>query len=459
MKFPEEFEKRMQNLLADEYDAFAAAYENPPIRGLHVNLHKISAEEFEKAADFPTEKLGFSSNAYGFNFEKIGSHPLHHAGAFYVQEPSAMLPAAMLEETNLADRKNIRVLDMCAAPGGKSSQAANLFAGHEGFLLANEYVPKRALTLAENIERLGIAAAAVTNLPSDELAAALGHLFDLTIVDAPCSGEGMFRKNPDAITNWSVENVKMCAERQRAILSAAAETVADGGYLLYSTCTFSVEENEENVLYFLEKYPDFEPVLPPEKIVAATACGISVGGRDMSFCRRAYPHIFGGEGQFAALFRRCGEASESRAAMPPKFERPDKAEEKIILDFLGSVLTCGEKSLSGAGIIKKKDGFYAVSRLAALPEKGVLSPGVKLGEIRKGRFIPHHRFFMAYGQLFKNRFELTKAEAADYIRGLAIPCRHFEGYGAAAYCGCTLGGVKVSEGIAKNHYPKGLRAN
>ncbi len=457
MTFPKEFEIRMRKILGDEYESFAASYEKQPSRGLHVNLHKISVRDFAECADFPIGKIGFSPEAFTFDCDKIGNHPLHHAGAFYVQEPTAMIPLAMLDATDLRSRPELRVLDMCASPGGKSSQAANLFAGRGGFLLSNEYVPNRALTLAENIERLGIAPAAVTNLDTGVLANDCAGMFDLTVVDAPCSGEGMFRKNPDAPAMWSTDNVAICAARQSKILSDAAQTVAVGGYLLYSTCTFSVEENEATVAGFLDNFPDFEPVYPDAAICGITDKGISNGKYDMSFCRRAYPHISGGEGQFAALFLRVSgpQSDKKRNIRNINAEKPDKSEEKLIRAFLCE--TIGDTLAAELAVFGRKDGFYIVDGLACLPSKGVLSPGVKLGEIRKGRVVPHHRFFMAYGKHFINKFEMDRRQAEAYIRGDTVACDRFCGYGAAVFCGCTLGAVKVSDGVAKNHYPKGLR--
>ena len=315
----------------------------------------------------------------------------------------------------------------------------------------------RALTLAENIERLGIAPAAVTNLDTGVLANDCAGMFDLTVVDAPCSGEGMFRKNPDAPAMWSTDNVAICAARQSKILSDAAQTVAVGGYLLYSTCTFSVEENEDRVVDFLENFPDFEPVYPDAAICGITDKGISNGKYDMSFCRRAYPHISGGEGQFAALFLRVSgpQSDKKRNIRNINAEKPDKSEEKLIRAFLCE--TIGDTLAAELAVFGRKDGFYIVDGLACLPSKGVLSPGVKLGEIRKGRVVPHHRFFMAYGKHFINKFEMDRRQAEAYIRGDTVACDRFCGYGAAVFCGCTLGAVKVSDGVAKNHYPKGLR--
>ncbi|MGM9636460.1 MAG: hypothetical protein ACI3YK_00580 [Eubacteriales bacterium] len=451
ISLPEKFVSRMTELLGSDAKDFFAAYDNPPSAGLHVNLHKISTPDLVKATDFPLSPLPYTGEGFLYECEKIGNHPLHHAGAIYAQEPSAMMPLSLMSGHPLGERPMI--LDVCASPGGKSSQAANLFAGREGLILSNEVVPSRCLTLAENIERLGIRNSVVTNLTADDLGSLFHGVFDLTVVDAPCSGEGMFRKNPRAVAEWSEENVKMCARRQWEILSAVTDTVKSGGWLIYSTCTFSTEENEEIVLKFLRTHPDFEPVDPPEAVKAVTADGISVDGADLSFCRRFYPHLAQGEGQFAVLLRRVGEIGSEfccKSALTP----PTKADAAIVRDFLAETVGDIGRNLT---LCARKDGIYAVCPDLPVIPLGLFSPGVRLGTVQKGRFIPHHRFFMAYGQEFAHKLELDRDQAVAYLKGNTLPCTSFTGYGVATYQGCTLGGVKVSGGVAKNHYPKGLR--
>lgn len=451
INLPDSFVSRMTELLGENAQKFFAAYENPPSAGLHVNLHKISTSDLVETTDFPLTPLPYTGEGFLYRCEKIGNHPLHHAGAIYAQEPSAMMPLSLMWGQPLGERPMI--LDVCASPGGKTSQAANLFAGREGLIVSNEVVQSRCLTLAENIERLGIRNSVVTHLTAHELGTLFQGVFDLTVVDAPCSGEGMFRKNPRAISEWSEENVKMCADRQWEILSAVAGTVKSGGWLIYSTCTFSPEENEEIVLKFLRTHPDFAPVEPPDAVRAVTADGISVDGADLSFCRRFYPHLAAGEGQFAALFRRVGEMESAfcyKSALTP----PAKADTAIVRDFLRETLGDAGQRLT---LCARKEGIYAVCPDFPVIPVGLFSPGVRLGSVQKGRLIPHHRFFMAYGQDFVHKLELDRDQAVAYLKGNTIPCTSFTGYGVATYRGCTLGGVKVSGGVAKNHYPKGLR--
>lgn len=453
---PDAFLDRMKSLLGADYPAFLASYDLPPARGLHVNLHKTDPEAFAAAADFPLTPLPGIREGFAFEGERIGNHPLHHAGAFYVQEPSAMMPLGLIAPEMLP--KSPKILDVCAAPGGKSSQAANLIAGREGgFLLANEIIPKRCQILAGNIERLGIRSATVTNLPAGTLAEFFPGTFDLTVVDAPCSGEGMFRKNPDSVAEWTPDAPSVCAERQREILRAASATVAEGGYLLYSTCTFSTEENEGAVAAFLADHPDFAPVMTENQaILSQTAPGIAPDGSEMPFCRRFYPHRAAGEGQFAALFRKIGEnpPDPPRFGFPSAEIAPSKAESEAVRAFLADTVGQIGQSLR---LIARKDGIYALISDFPVPPAGVFSPGVKIGTVQKGRVIPDHRFFMAFGGAFTRRLALSRDAATAYLRGATLPCEDFSGWGVATYQGCTLGGIKVSDGVAKNHYPKGLR--
>jgi 16S rRNA C967 or C1407 C5-methylase (RsmB/RsmF family)/NOL1/NOP2/fmu family ribosome biogenesis protein len=440
----------MKKLLGSEFPDFLESLEQAPAKGLHVNLQKITTEKLKKAQELGLQPISYTPEGFTYTAEHIGNHPLHHAGAFYVQEPSAMMPLSLLEGIPLPDQ--LAILDVCASPGGKSSQAANLLVGRSGFLISNEISVSRYHTLYQNIERLGIRNVLVTNTTAKELGKSLRQACNLVIVDAPCSGEGMFRKNPIALSEWSEENVQMCAARQKEILQEVAQTVSGGGYLLYSTCTFSVEENEQNVIWFLENFPDFELCDPPLSVKKQTVDGIGVG---MSRCRRFYPHIANGEGQFAALLKRKGQGRETLEVGNCEKCRLPASEQLVIRRFLTEMLGDSAERLS---ISLSPSGFIQVTE-PNLPSIS-LSPsfsGVKLGLLQKGRLIPDHRFFMAYGSDFIKKVELSREEAEKYIHGETFPSHAFDGFGAATYWGCTMGGLKISAGVAKNHYPKGLR--
>lgn len=295
---PKAFLARMKELLGGDYPAFLQSMETGPVRALRVNFLKTSSVP----ADIETKPLPFSGGGYIFSRNFVGHHPLHHAGAFYVQDPSAISTVAA---ANPVLRRGMRVLDLCAAPGGKSTQLAGMLQG-TGVLVANEISGERCRILRQNMERMGVKNAVITSFDAQRIAAYYPDFFDFVLVDAPCSGEGMFRKYPEAVKEWSEENVTMCARRQKEILENAAKTVAGGGYLLYSTCTFSLEENEQVVHWFLTEHPDFSLLPVAADVAAVTAEGISVGGRDLSAARRFYPHLFSGEGQFFCLMQRSG---------------------------------------------------------------------------------------------------------------------------------------------------------
>ncbi|MDE6128840.1 MAG: RsmB/NOP family class I SAM-dependent RNA methyltransferase, partial [Lachnospiraceae bacterium] len=249
---PEQFLKRMEKLLGDEYPAFLDSFSEECSRGLRVNTIKTEVEDFLKGGYFPLARVPWTEN--GFYIEgpdRPGKSPLHAAGVYYIQEPSAMAPAVFLEA-----RRGDRVLDLCAAPGGKTTQLAASMRGG-GILISNEIHPARAQILSENVERMGLRNVIVTNETPERLATVFTGYFDKILVDAPCSGEGMFRRSEEARTEWSQENVLLCAERQDAILDCAARMLRPGGRLVYSTCTFAPEEDEGTVSRFLERHSDF----------------------------------------------------------------------------------------------------------------------------------------------------------------------------------------------------------
>jgi len=457
----------MRVLLGEEYVDFAAAMDIAPVRALRVNTLKMAVEEFERICNFKHEKLSFADEGYIFEHEHIGSHPLHASGAIYVQEPAAM---AAVECTDILP--GMKILDVCASPGGKTTQAAAKLGG-EGIIVCNEIDPARAQVLAQNVERMGVRGAVVMNTDSAELGRTYKNEFDLVIVDAPCSGEGMMRKNPLAVEHWNVGNVKMCSERQREILSNVAGTVKHGGRLLYSTCTFAPEENEMQIANFLSTHPDFHLVEVSERVKAVTSDGLSDYGEDMKKCRRFYPHVSRGEGQFMALLERDPDCENETEIREDRKRRKDKggsskktpsfeAEEKIIRDFLSDVLDQkGLSEVEKCTLYRHYDGSYSLLPDIRLIEeqKNLKSAGVTVGLPQKGRVIPHHSFFMAYGAFFKRRIVLSDGDAriGKYLHGESIETDVENGFACVFYSSAPLGGAKVTSGEAKNYYPKGLR--
>ena len=444
---PSAYKSRMTELLGKEFAEYEKALAEAPVKGFRVNTDKISLEDFEKINVFGSEKIPYVENGFYLDYEKAGNHPYHHAGMIYIQEPGAMAPAECVDI-----QPDWKILDMCAAPGGKSSQLKNKLS-ENGVLVSNEIVSSRCKILTGNFERLGLRNAITTCMDTGKLSRLYPNTFDLIMVDAPCSGEGMFRKEEVAIDEWSEENVKMCAKRQAEILDNAAVCLKDGGYIVYATCTFSLEENEMTVDAFLKRHEDFELVRVTKEVEDATADGISFDGceaENISFARRFYPHKAKGEGQFMAVLHQKNE--------PYSYPAVKTAQEKIdktVYDFLDSVLTDYDKDhvlmYNGNPVYFTPD--FPVKKGTAF------ACGVTIGEIRKNYIQPHHQFFMAMGDKFKRKIELDpdSAEMKKYLHGEEIDVNCDNGWAVITTKGCSIGGVKVVSGRAKNHYPKGLR--
>ena len=451
---PEKFSEKMKNLLGADYPAFEKAILGDAVRGLRVNTLKCKTDEFLSENSLPLSPVSYTENGFILNSdEQVGRLAEHHSGRIYMQDPGAMAPLSAIEIP-----RGKRVVDLCAAPGGKSGQAAAMI-GEEGFLLSNEFVAKRAKILVSNFERLGIKNAVVTSMDTAALAENYTEYFDYAIVDAPCSGEGMFRKNDAAIDEWSEENVKISSLRQAEIIRNAAKMIREGGYIIYSTCTYSPEENEEIIDSFLNEYPAFSPVELNDRIKGATSPSVATqthlsGAR---FARRFYPHISNGEGQFLAILRK------NSSFLPTKICKDNtkplsKDEAKAVSDFIKSTFI----KVPDARIVKVGDNPVLLPEsIPSLPARSVFMAGVLIGEIQKGRLTPSHQLFSAYGNLFKSKVELSGDERSlnAYLEGEEIPAPDGleNGYCVITYKGSPLGGGKISSGRIKNHYPKGLR--
>ena len=452
---PQAFINRMMSLLGEEYPAFISTFDEDDVRGARVNTIKADPAEFTKTKP-EYKKLPYSDDGFILDSsEPVGKTPEHHAGIIYMQDPGAMAPISAIEI-----KKGDFVLDLCSAPGGKSGQAAAKI-GDTGFILSNEYVAKRAKITVANFERLGIKNAFVTSLDTSEFKKLYRAFFDVVIADVPCSGEGMFRKNPEAIAEWSEESVKSCATRQKQILENAAPLVKDGGVIVYSTCTYSEEENEEVIFDFLSRHSEFEIISAKEEIISVTRDGINRHGADgeyLKLCRRFYPHVSGGEGQFLAILRRKSCQDMPTILYKTKERSLDKSEKKIVDSFIRSTLA----SEPCARCVKVGDNIVLISHGVPTPPSSVFSAGVLLGEIRGSVLIPSHQFFSAYGNRFIQRVELSGDEdrLRRYLRGEEIEYNgEGSGFCAVCYLGATIGGGKIVNSRIKNHYPKGLRNN
>lgn len=422
----------MKQLLPQaEYEPFLASYREAPVRGLFLNTLKGDFAKLSNASHFSLTPVPFAPGGYSYEeADRPGKHVLHEAGAYYIQEPSAMLPALLLDA-----KPGELILDLCAAPGGKTVQLASAMQG-KGLLVSNEIHPNRAKILSENVERMGIRNCIVLNASPDTLAERLPGFFDKILVDAPCSGEGMFRKNPESVSEWSPENVRLCAARQDKILDAAVKMLRSDGTILYSTCTFNAEEDEGTVDRFLKRYPDFS-LLRSEKLM---------------------PHRVSGEGQFAAVL------SQGKVAALPAARRSEStyalSGSKASLPSDLSALLRAE--LSSDRLLPFGDHLYLLPEVSfSLKGLKVLRPGLHLGSFegrKKDRFLPSHSLALSLSENeVTSHVALTKEEAASYITGNTLPCNAENGWVLLTVDGYSLGFGKVVNHIMKNHYPKGLR--
>ena len=343
-----------------------------------------------------------------------------------------MAPVALLDP-----QPGEKVCDLCAAPGGKTTQIAGRMLGR-GFLLCNEINPKRAKILSRNIERMAVPNALVTNEHPETLAQRFPGFFDRVLVDAPCSGEGMFRKEEAAITDWSEETVAMCARRQGEILHSAAKLVRPGGILVYSTCTFAPEEDEGAVAAFLAAHPEFTPE-PAEAPWFAP-------GENGSF--RMWPHKLLGEGHFAAVLRKNdgenGENPEEKGEKLPK-------QWETFAKELGITLPAGKAVNFGPSL------FLAPEELPDIRRLKVLRPGLELGMVKKDRFEPAHALALWLKSCTNVQdYDPDSEEIKAYLHGDVVPSK-VRGWCLVRAGGYSIGWGKGDGTVLKNHYPKGLR--
>ncbi len=444
-KLPQEFLSRMEIMLGDEYAEFLQSYGKDKIQGLRINSLKCDGKAVFD--EFDLRPIAWCDSGYYFNGDdRPGKSVLHEGGAFYIQEPSAM---AVVESMDV--REGDTVLDLCAAPGGKSSQIACKLQG-SGLLISNEIIPSRAKILSQNIERMGVRNCVVLNQSPSDLAKRLKGVFDRILVDAPCSGEGMFRKNPLAVDEWSPANVENCKQRQLDILDSAVEMLKDGGVIVYSTCTFSKQENEEVIDEFLQKYEDFEVAESKFKFCDGYNLEGSKYNDELVKTNRIFPHKFEGEGHFFAVLKNSRETvkskyslQQSKADLKAVKEYKVWQKENLIVEFDAN-LSFGQTLYAMPDGTPRLDGFK-VERV-----------GLQLGQYLKNRFEPSHALAMAIGESeVKRVLPLDKQEAEKYLSGQTLDANGIKGWALATYNGVSLGWCKCDGAYAKNHYPKGLR--
>ncbi len=426
---PEAFLKRMERQLGVDYPAFLESLERPRAVALRFNPLKGAVPELPFVGEpVPWEAMGYYYDPQA----RPGLHPYHEAGVYYLQEASAMSAVALLDP-----QPGETVCDLCAAPGGKSTQIAGRMRG-EGLLLCNEYSPARAKILARNIERMAVANAIVTNEKTESLAKRLPGFFDRVLVDAPCSGEGMFRKEEAAVTDWSQETVEMCAARQAEILDNAAKLLKPGGRLVYSTCTFAPKEDEEAVSAFLARHPEFAP--------EAVDAPWFTPGPQATY--RMWPHKLLGEGHFGAVLRKLeGEEPEIPLEKGQPLPKP----------WLSFAKEAGVNLPEGIGLCFGDRLYLAPLGTPALPGLRVLRAGLELGTLKKDRIDPAHALAL-WGKDFAQNvdFSADGPEIRAYLHGEVLPGKT-KGWCLVTVDGYSIGWGKGDGAQLKNHYPKGLR--
>lgn len=434
----QQFQDRMKTLLKDEYDDYIDSFQKVRYQGIRKNLLKDSGNLL--TTTFKLKHTPFCEEGY-YTLETIsGNHPFHKMGLFYMQEPSATAVVTVLDP-----QIDDWVLDLCAAPGGKSTQIASKLQ-NTGFLVSNEFIQKRAVILMSNLERMGVSEAMVVNATTRVLCKEMMGCFDRVVVDAPCSGEGMFKKHDKAMQEWSLANVEACAKRQLEILEDAYIALKKDGILVYSTCTYAIEENEEVIYQFLSQHQDMELL----------DCGVSFGrsgvpykDMEVSKLRRIFP-MDGGEGHFIAKLKKTGEQTKASLSYY-KDRKLDVSIKSFLMDQLSDIT--GYYYEQNQKLYKKDTPFIQLKKVH------VLRQGMECGEMIKGRFEPHHHFYMSakHLPLLKYKVILDEEEVKIYLQGNVLNKVVDKGYVALMYKGFVIGFGKSDGKQIKNKYPKGLR--
>ncbi|MBE6117819.1 MAG: NOL1/NOP2/sun family putative RNA methylase [Erysipelotrichaceae bacterium] len=436
--YPEPFLNMMKSLLGEEYSTWLKETENEPKRGFRINPMRIDPDAFFRISSLERVPSPFAENAYyNTTMHGLGNLPEYRTGAVYPQEPSASSAVAAVDI-----QPGMRILDLCAAPGSKATQIAERL-HNEGLLIANDIHHRRSLVLAENLERCGSTCTVVTNNDPVDLAASFPGYFDIVFCDAPCSGEGMFRKDDEALAQWSMDNVLMCAARQRTILDSAVACLRPGGLLVYSTCTLNTMENEENIVWLCRKYPEMETVPLSH---THTRPGFAIG-KGTEHAQRIFP-MDGGEGHFVCVLRKAGTGERCDVPFRKTYRLPAEAAAFLSDHF--------ERDFPY--IYCSKDTYYGST--AAMPETGscrIIRPFVRLGQLKNKRFEPDHALAMNAYSIPLCTVEFDDQAALDYLKGLTRPTDLPKGWYVCRWNRMPLGWTYSDGRILKNKYPKAYR--
>ena len=444
----EQFKLKMEKLLGSEAPDFFTALELPCKKAITVNTNKISTEEFEKIADFPISPIPEVSNGYIVENLKVGSHILNHLGCIYSQEPSAMYPVEMLD----IEPGDI-VLDLCSAPGGKSIQILEKLNG-TGLLVSNEIVYNRAKILYENINRMGFKNFIITCASPQDFEKT-NLKFDKILVDAPCGGEGMFRRDNFDFSAYSKASIETNAKRQLNIIDSIKDLLKPNGKLVYSTCTYDVLENEAVIAEFLTANKDYKIIDYP-RLNSVTTAGIKLENFKTEYSKRRYPHKFDGEGQFMAILQRDNYDLEDKTTkfFAKGYEPIYKKDIEILRTTFKNIA-----DIKNLNLYKRNDNYFVVPEYELdFDNINVLSPGTLLGTVSKSVIKIAHEFYHSYPELFFNHIELDKTQVQEYLKGYEIELdTSTSGIVVVKHLGISLGGGKIVNGRLKNYYPKNLR--
>lgn len=461
IELPKAFIEEMKELLGEEYPAYLATYERPVRQGLRINLRKLTQEKWEALDPFGCEPVPWIQNGYYTEKEEgeekgfgPSRHPYYYAGLYYIQEPSAMTPASRLPV-----KPGERVLDLCAAPGGKATELGCRLAG-KGFLVANDISNSRAKALLKNLELTGLPNYYVTSEDPEKLRGCFPEYFHKILIDAPCSGEGMFHKEPQMARYWEEKPPAYYAGIQKNLILQGADMLRPGGMLLYSTCTFSKKENEEVIAFLLKERSDMETIEPePYKDFSK---GFSLEGeteeinRQLEKCIRLFPHKISGEGHFAALLRKKGKPAEEKTVKEKSVSLPLPVQDflkMVTLDF-----SAGTFKMEGERVFFLPEG-------GKMPRLRYLRTGLYLGDVKKNRFEPSQAFAMALSpETFDSCINLSSKDirTLKYLKGETIdtsdlPAARKKGWQLVCVDGFALGWGKLNGGILKNKYYPGWR--
>lgn len=451
MKLPAAFTERMQQMLGPEYDDFMASYDLPRYYGIRVNTLKVSVEKFRDISPFHLEPVPWAREGFYINgSDRPGKHPYYHAGLYYIQEPSAMVTVSVLDP-----QPGDRVLDLCAAPGGKATQIAARLGG-KGVVVANDVNQERLKGLVRNMDMFGVTNYIVLHELPNRLAERFTGYFDKIVIDAPCSGEGMFRKDPFAVKSWGEFSVQKCVSMQRSILKYASAMLKPGGLIVYSTCTFAPEENEGMIGEFLSQNPEFE--MQEIKGFPGMVSGRpewAGASEQLSKSIRLWPHKIQGEGHFVALLRKiAGDDREAAVYDPP---RPSDEEIKDFHTFLADNLNT---NLQGNLVQKYSRLYLAPPGLPDLTGLRVIRPGWFLGELKKNRFKPVAPLALGLSKENAQRvidFPSASQEVIRYLKGETLNITGERGWNLVCVDGFPLGWAKQLQNMLNNYYPSGWR--